>query len=251
MTEVRCLSLSWHLRSPFAGKSYCEGRTLPDWLKDVRSLRGSVLFYNGRRRHFRTEDGRFFDADPIDLFAYHILAYDWRILAGCVRVYRLASDGPACLTERLLGEKTFSEILHKLRVQRTKIIEIGRWIVHPAYRASGRPGVQLAAASAALAIRLRNGTVIPREIVVCSVGTGDRQDLILTRIGLRALPAAEPIKCDDFKDNVRVMYCINTQQLNPRFLRIVDKMAKTIGLTPALCEIQPDNVGSQNLPILG
>jgi hypothetical protein len=96
------------LRSPLAGKSYCEGRTLPDWLKDVRSLRGSVLFDNGRRRHFRTEDGRFFDADPIDLFAYHILAYDGTILAGCVRVYRLASDGPACLTEKLLGEKTFS-----------------------------------------------------------------------------------------------------------------------------------------------
>jgi hypothetical protein len=62
---------------------------------------------------------------------------------------------------------------------------------------------------------------------------------------------AKSISCDDFKDNVRVMYCINTQQLNPRFPRIVDKMAKTIGLTPALCEIQPDNVGSQNLPILG
>jgi hypothetical protein len=75
--------------------------------------------------------------------------------------------------------------------------------------------------------------------------------MILTRIGLIALPAAVPIKSDDFKDNVRVMCRINTQKLNPRFLRIVDKMAKTIGLTSALCEIQPDTVGRQNLPILG
>jgi hypothetical protein len=59
----------------------------------------------------------------------------------------------------------------------------------------------------------------------------DRQDLMLARIGLEAVPAPEPIKCDEFKDNVRVMYCINTQQLNPRFLRIMDEMAKTMGLT--------------------
>jgi hypothetical protein len=64
-------------------------------------------------------------------------------------------------------------------------------------------------------------------------------------------PSVDAGELLDFKDNVRIMYCSNTQQLNPRFLRIVDKMAKTIGLTPALCEIQPDNVGRQNLPILG
>jgi hypothetical protein len=59
---------------------------------------------------------------------------------------------------------------------------------------------------------------------------------LLARIGLAVVPATEPIKCDEFKDTVRVMYCINTQQLNPRFLRIMDEMAKTIGLTKALCE---------------
>ena len=62
---------------------------------------------------------------------------------------------------------------------------------------------------------------------------------MLARIGLSEVPTTEPITCDEFKDNVRVMYCINTQQLNPRFLRIMDEMAKTIGLTKALCEIQP------------
>ena len=141
MTDARFLSLSWHLRSPLDGRSYCEGRSLPDWLKEVRSLRGSVLFDNGRRRHFRTED------------------------------------------------------------------------------------------------TLRNGSLVQPAITVCSVGTGDRQDLMLARIGLTAIPAAEPINCDDFKDNVRVMYCLNAQQLNPRFLRVMVKMAKTIGLTQACCEI--------------
>src|SRR5215469_10127590 len=70
-------------------RSYCEAYSLPDWLKEVRSLRGSVLFDNGRRPHFKTGNGRFCDADPIDLYAYHILAYDRMRLIGCVRVYPL------------------------------------------------------------------------------------------------------------------------------------------------------------------
>ena len=78
------------------------------------------------------------------------------------------------------------------------------------------------------------------RIAVCSVGTGDRQDLMLVRIGLTAVPAAEPINCDEFKDKVRVMYCVNTQALDPRFLRIMDEMAKILALTQVFCELQPD-----------
>jgi len=51
------------------------------------------------------------------------------------------------------------------------------------------------------------------------------------RIGLSAARVAQAINCDDFKDYVRVMYCLNTQQLNLRFLRVIAKLAKAIGLT--------------------
>jgi hypothetical protein len=196
-----------------AGEGLLRGPLVTRLAQGVRSLGGSVLFDNGRRRHFRTEEGRFFDADPIDLYGYHILAYDAMRLIGCVRVYSLVSNHFSCVTEQILGEKTFSEMLHKLGAQRTETIEIGRWIVHPAYRASGRPAVQLAAASAALAITLGNGSLVKRGFVLCSAGTGDRQDLMLARIGLAAVPVTKPIKCDKFKDTLRVMYCINTQQL--------------------------------------
>ena len=112
-------------------------------------------------------------------------------------------------------------------------------------RAGGRPAVQLAAASAALAITLWNASLVQQGIVLCSAGTDDRQDLMLARIGLKAVPTTEPIKCDEFKDNVRVMYCINTQQLNPRFLRIMDEMAKTIGITRRFVKF--DHLFSQNI----
>jgi hypothetical protein len=38
---------------------------------------------------------------------------------------------------------------------------------------------------------------------------------MLARIGLTEVPATEPIHCDDFKDDERVMYCFTTQQFNP------------------------------------
>ena len=137
---ARSAPLTWHLHSPPEVSCDCGGRLLPEWLEDVRLLRGLVLFDNGRRPHFRTEEGCFFDADPIDLYSYHILAYDGSALVGCVQVYPLAENGPACVSEKILGQKAFTEMLDNMEVERRDAIEIGRWIVHPAYRASGRPG---------------------------------------------------------------------------------------------------------------
>ena len=239
MKNARFLSLSWRLRSPLRGRTCREGGASPEWLNDIRTLRGSVFFDNGRRQHFKTKDGRFFDDDPIDPYAYHILSYDGARLVGCVRVYRWVPSGPAYVTEKILGENRFTEVLYKLGVQRAATIEIGRWIVHPAYRASGRPGVQLAAGSAALAKMLESSSGVQRGIVLCSVGTGDRQDLMLFRAGLAPVPAAEPVNCIEFKDKVRVMYCANIQELNPRFLRMMNEMAKILGLTQALYQLQP------------
>jgi N-acyl-L-homoserine lactone synthetase len=223
--------LSWSMRSPFEEPDNCESRSVPDWLDDVRTLRGSVFFDGGRRPHFRTNDGRFADPDPVDSHAYHILAYDGQKLVGCVRVYHVKENGPACVTEKVLGERSFSEVLDQQGARRADTVEIGRWIVHPAYRASGRTGTQLAAAAAALATTLNVGFAGRRGMVVCSVGTGDQQDVMLAHIGLMAIPVAQPIRCADFNDDVRVMYCVGTAQLNVRFRRIMETMADTIGLS--------------------
>jgi hypothetical protein len=176
-------------------------------------------------------DGRLFDPDPIDLHAYHILAYDGSRLAGCVRVYCLDANSPPCLTEQILGKKVFSEVLNSLGVRRTDTVEIGRWIVHPAYRASGRLGTHLAAASAARALTLEDGSVALRGMVVCTVGARNKQDWMLARIGLTDLPGTAWVVCDEFNDDVRLMHCLNTHQLNARFLRIVSDMAEKLGLS--------------------
>jgi hypothetical protein len=132
----------------------------------------------------------------------------------------------------MLGEQTFSEVLHQQRVERSDTVEIGRWVVGPAYRANGRLGTQLAAAAATLATTLGNGSVTCRGMVMCSVGTGDHQDLLLAHNGLVAVPVAQLIRCDDFNDEVRMMYCIGSDDLNPRFRRIMDEMATELGLMP-------------------
>jgi predicted GNAT family N-acyltransferase len=233
LTCARSRPLSWHVRSLFEEAFDWDGLSLPDWLAEVRTLRGSVFFAGGRRPSFRT-DGRFSDPDPADLHAHHVLAYDGPKLVGCIRVYRLTSNGPACVTERILGEEAFSGVLRQQGIQRTDAVEIGRWVVHPAYRANGRVGAQLAAAAAVLAAGLGNGSVARQGMVVCSVGTGDQQDTMLGRIGLTAIPVVQSIRCDDFNDDVRVMHCIGTDQLNPWFRRLMDEIAKTMGRTPDL-----------------
>jgi hypothetical protein len=145
-------------------------------------------------------------------------------------VHRLTANGPVCVTEGILGKESFSEVLDQQGVQRSDTVEIGRWVVHPAYRGNGHPGTQLAAAAATLAASLEKGSVARRGMILCSVGTGDEQDLLLGHIGLTTVPRTQPIRCDHFNDDIRVMHCVGTEQLNVRFRSIMAKMAKTIGV---------------------
>lgn len=225
--DARPLSLV--LQPPLQPQDNRDGRSHPEWLDEVRSLRGYVFFDDGRRPQFRAADGHFCDDDGIDPHSHHILAYLGPVLVGCVRIYRLSGNGPAGVTEQILGEATFDRMLDELQVQRRDTLEIGRWIVHPAYRGNGRVATRLAAASAALAKRLAKDFAPRKGVVVCSVGTCDRQDALLSRIGLTAAPVDE-VRSDLFSDGVRVMYCVNAYQLNGRFLNIMEQVANVVGL---------------------
>jgi hypothetical protein len=232
--------LSWQLKLPPHWKPNCKNDcSSPAWLAEVRVLRGRVLFDSGKRPAFRAPDGAFLDPDPIDLHAFHILTYDGAKLVGCVRLYHLDPDGRACITEEILGEKTFSQLLQTLDAQRSEIVEIGRWIVDLEYRATNRDlglGIQLAAASAALANALGKASGKLRGFVICAAGTKDRQDMMLTRFGMAPVSGIDPVYWEDYKDEVRILCCSQTQRLPPLFMGFIDKMAKKIELEDSLLE---------------
>jgi Acetyltransferase (GNAT) domain len=185
-SEAPSQFLSWQLRCPLLDSMSGAGESSPQWLDEVRSLRGAALFDNGRRPKFKTDDGRYADSDPIDLYAWHVLAYAGDSLVGCVRVYPLAGNGVPCLTETLLGEKQFLEILRTLGSHRNNTIEIGRWVVDPALRAQNglAPGigVQLAASAGALALALVRQSEAVNAIAIFSAGSRDNQYQMLSRL---------------------------------------------------------------------
>jgi hypothetical protein len=226
--------LSWQLHNPLRDSINGAEKSWPKWIDEVRSLRGAVLFDNGRRPNFKIGDGCYTDPDPIDLHAWHILAYAGDRLVGCVRVYPLTGGGPPCLTEMLLGEKRFSQMLRGMGKHRDNTIEIGRWVVDPALRISRSlaPGIaaQLAAGAGALAFALVDKSEFVDGVAIFSAGSQDKQDLMLSRLGLRPVLGIEPVPSAEYDDVIRVMYCTNAQQLQSRFRRIMDVMAETIGL---------------------
>jgi predicted GNAT family N-acyltransferase len=229
------------------------GESSPEWLDEVRSLRGATLFDNGRRPKFKTDDGCYADSDPIDLYAWHVLAYAGDSLVGCVRVYPLAGNGVPCLTETLLGEKQFLETLRTLGSHRNNTIEIGRWVVDPALRAQNglAPGigVQLAASAGALALALVNQSEDVNAIAIFSAGSRDNQYLMLSRLGLRPVCGIEPLIATEYDDVIRVMYCARNQKLQRRFQRMMDAIAKAIGIDqmlPVSVTSNASNVGIQS-----
>jgi hypothetical protein len=201
----------------------------PSWMQEVRELRGFVLFENGRRPAFKSDEGHLSDDDPVDLYSHHILAYRGATLVGCLRVYHLV-NGLRSLTEVVLGEEAFASMLRALAAERGDAVELGRWIVHPDHRAAGHPAPRLAASGAAVATRLVNGTVTQHGVVICSVGTIDRQDMMLRRLGLLNAPESRPVPCGHYGDTLQVMYCDDVHKLNRGFRDLMDQMAQTLGL---------------------
>ena len=245
-SEMPSQFLSWQLQRPLQDSISGGGYSLPKWVDEVRSLRGAALFDNGRRPHFKTGDGYYADSDPIDLHAWHVLAYASDGLAGCVRVYPLAGDGPPCLTETLLGEEQFSQLLRRLGRHRDNTIEIGRWVVDPRLRkqpglAPGI-GVQLAAGAGALALALVNAAEDENGVAIFSAGSRDKQYTLLSRLGLKPVSGIEPLFSAEYDDVIRVMYCTKTQELQLRFQRMMDAMAKVIEIGS-----EPEGSGSNFL----
>ena len=168
------------------------------WLDEICHFRARVLYDSGRRPTFRKDDGRYADDDRLDRAAFHLSAHVAGVLAGCVRLLPVP-NGDVCFTEELIGMPRFAAMLRGLGVNRQETIEGGRWIVDSIHRGS-RLGVLLAAGGLAVA------RAFEYRMLCCPVGTGSKQDRVLARLGLTAVPNVPLIAVPHLDDSLRVMH---------------------------------------------
>ena len=221
--------ITWELHKP--------AETSPLRLEEISELRGRVLYENGRRPAFRLPTGRFSDSDPHDQQAYHVIAKNCGKAIGCVRNVPI-TDGVTCITEQLLGRTRFAEMLATFGVESKSAVECGRWIVDPDFRAN-RIGVLLAAGAVATA------HAFGFKLLFCSVGTRDKQDCILSRLGLRRVPALPLFPVPEFNDELCVMY-IQPDRPMPHFAQLMAEMVVELKLKSAE---RPDEQELLNRPV--
>jgi N-acyl-L-homoserine lactone synthetase len=185
------------------------------WLHEIREFRARVLFDNGRRPRFRQTGGRFVDGDRFDDAAHHVVARVDGVVAGCVRLLPVADSG-MCLTEELIGAARFAEMLYGLGANRSQSVEGGRWVVEPTYRTRGL-GVRLAAAGVAVA------RALGYRVLFCPAGTGGKQDRVLARLGLAAVPDMPLIPVPHLDDELRLM-CVCPGRPAPHLRELMDSM---------------------------
>jgi hypothetical protein len=96
-------------------------------------MRARVLYAKGRRPSFRLSNGTFADCDPLDMYAYHVIAHAQQGAVGCIRLVPLA-DATECITKEIVGTTLFNKALGDLGVSRCLAAECSRWIVAPETR---------------------------------------------------------------------------------------------------------------------
>jgi hypothetical protein len=221
--------ISWKLHEPGAASAV--------QLEEISELRGRVLYANGRRPRFRLATGRFADPDPLDPEAYHIVALESGNPVGCVRNVPV-SEGIPCITDHLLGQTHVSEMLAGFGVEKKDAVECSRWMLDPEFRAS-HIGALLAGGAVAVA------RTLGFKLLFCSVGTRDKQDRMLARLGLRYVPGLPLIAVPEYNDDLCVMY-IKPHLPTPRMAELMAKMdlelklkqRKSGRLTPGRSEAQ-------------
>lgn len=211
-------SLHWQLHAP-------PGDSEPAWLGELSEMRGRVLYADGRRPAFRQADGRFADVDPLDGFAYHLLARNPAGLAGCIRLLPLA-ESPACVTERVLGPERFQELLREIGTPVVRMSEASRWAVAPGQRRS-TVGMRLIAGMWLVCRHLGH------RVTIGLAGRREGQDQLLIRTGARPLDSIPPFALPQFADELQVL-CFDLWKPAPTFETVMARMAEDLDVEQQL-----------------
>ena len=169
---------------------------IPGWLRELREMRGRVWYDGGRRPFFRKSDGAFDDADPADLYAYHIIVREGGRPVGCSRLVPLLPGRPSFVVQ-YLGEDTFARILRRYSARRQRTCEASRWVVVPEHR--NGLGAHIVAATWAIAQRLGY------ELAFVLACTSQHQDRALVRLGARVVEGLGTFRVDHFVEDGRLL----------------------------------------------
>lgn len=210
-------SLTWQLYPPADVTALT-----PAWLVGLSEMRGRVLYAQGRRPAFRLANGCFADPDPLDVYAYHLVAYAATGPVGCIRLIPLA-DLTECFSEHLVGHQPFAQALDALQVTRPQAAECGRWMVVPEYRHISPLAISLAAGIIAV------GRQLGYKILIGPTGTRDGQANFLIRIGMQAMPTLPPVPMPVYDDEIQFLY-INPNCPNAKLGVWMKQMAERLGL---------------------
>ena len=144
-------------------------------------------------------------------------------------VYPITECQESILENRGLVTDKFTRMLASLGKQREQMIEIGRWVVDPAFR-NGRSlapgiGLELAAGAGALALALADQIESGNGVAIFSAGTRDGQYLTLSRLGLKMVAGLSPVRSSEYNDFIQVLHCDSATKLQPRLRRIIESLS--------------------------
>lgn len=207
-SDVHRPAVSWEVHPPPAG--------IPAWLDQVRRFRAEVLHAGGLRPAFRGPDGRFYDDDPADDRAHHVVATVEGRPVAALRVVPLAltHDG---FCERLLGTAALAAFLDRIEAERATTWEGSGWAVHPGHR-SGAMGATVLAAGQAVARDLG------LDVAIGAAGSRYGQLHRILTAGYRRAPGVEPIDVPALADEVHIVHG-SLDSLRPTFRSHVEHVA--------------------------
>jgi hypothetical protein len=131
------------------------------------------------------------------------------------------------------------------------VIEIGRWVVDPAFRnrSSLAPGIglQLAAGAGALAIALARQIGLGKGVAIFAAGTRDRQYLTLKHLGLKVVSDLSPVHANEYDDVIQVLYCDSAMALQPRFRRIIESISMAMRIDEVVYSVRNRTLSSSSI----
>jgi hypothetical protein len=198
-----------------------------DWLAELQSMRGRVLYDGGRRTKFLRPDGTCADLDPLDAVSYHVIVRSGGRIVGCARVTPLV-PGVHGVVQSTVGDDHFRRLLDDIGETPQSTSEASRWMVAPEFRGHGL-GFHIVAASWAV------GRWLGGRVCLAAAGSRDNQDRMLMKLGGRPVDTIPLIPSEEFDDELHVLH-FDLQQPSDMMVRWVDHMTTALGLDCLLDE---------------